>query len=415
MQTPRRAALEPTNSYLQDVIFGGEKGALAAPPGAGPGMPVDAAKKLEKSGVAAPEIFNQTGWYHAPDGQWKWTLSDKGAELNKSEFLMYTDSGGKEGVALRSSNYPRFLDQILTHPTLYQTYPHLKTANVDRMPDAEAVKGAVADYDPETNSVRIADMRPKEAVMSSLLHELQHGVQKYEGFGQGGSAQLFYPPDVRAGKRPLTGAEDDQAYDQYRRLAGETEARQVQKQFNTQNWNELPTRMEGFAPADQQIVRRDSVTNMGPGKSYQFIPVDHDPFENMPQQQATRPSPQIKFVPVDHDPFALPAQAIGDPSLFRRPPLITGTGSPQPPRPDGYETGSQQPSSPVEYETGMSPEIMSAPSSAPVRAESPSSGAMFDRPLIEGLDVQGSYTSGAQQGQSGLSVSPPMYRYRVPF
>lgn len=313
MQTPRRAALEPINPYLQNVIFGGEKGALTAPPGAGPGMPVDAAKKLEKSGVAAPEIFNQTGWYHAPDGQWKWTLSDKGAELNKSAFQMYTDAGGKEGVALRPSSYPRMLDQVLDHPALYKTYPHLKTATVDRLPSEEAAQGVKADYDPETNSVRFADNRSKEEVTSSLLHELQHGVQKYEGFGQGGSAQLFYPADLQDGERPLTSAENAQAYDKYRRLAGETEARQVQKQFETKDWSQLPTRMEGFAAPNQQIVRRDSMTNMDPGKSYQFIPVDHDPFENMPQQQATR------LVPVDHDPFALPAQAIGDPSLFRRP------------------------------------------------------------------------------------------------
>lgn len=266
-----------SDSPFQKVIFGGEKGAANAPPGAGPGMPVDAAKRLEASGANSRDIFLKTGWYHAPDGQWKWTLSDKGADLNKDAFLTYTTggtggfggptSGEKEEVALKPGG-PRKLPDVLSHPTLYQTYPQLKDATVDRLPQAAKDNGALADYESTTNTVRFADNRPKEEIVSSLLHELQHGVQGFEGFGQGGSSSLFLPTDVYLGRRPATQEENDKAFENYKRLAGETEARQVERQYNTRDWTQAPTRLEGFPVAEKQIVRHDFSPGFQPGKAY---------------------------------------------------------------------------------------------------------------------------------------------------
>lgn len=267
-----------SDSPFQKVIFGGEKGAANAPPGAGPGMPVEAAKKLEQSGANSRDIFLKTGWYHAPDGQWKWTLSDKNADLNKDAFLTYTTggtggsggptSGEKEEVALKPGG-PRKLPDVLNHPTLYQTYPHLKNATVDRLPTVESQRtGALADYNPNTNTVRFVDGRPKEEVVGSLLHELQHGVQGFEGFGQGGGLELFYPVEVQLGMRPPTKEDFDKARESYSRLAGETESRQVERQYYTKDWNQAPTRLEGFPAAEKQIVRHDGSNFYEPGKSY---------------------------------------------------------------------------------------------------------------------------------------------------
>lgn len=321
MQSIPRRALD-TNPLRQEIIFGGEKGAQTVPKGAGPGLPVDAAKKLEASGAKAPEIFQQTGWYRGPDGAWKWTLSDKGASLKDDAFqTFYTGDptglskedlakdaqvrlkrGGPEGT--------RKLTDILDHPALYETYPEFKNTTVKVLPPLPGggVGGGTAEvgsYDAANNVLNIRDFRSAKDVLSTILHEVQHGVQSTEGFGTGLHWNAFLPSDVRTGKRRPTQEEQDYAIQNYFRVAGETEARQVEKQFQTQNWSQRPTQMEGFPTPEQQWVRQGNATSLPPGKSYQFEPVDHDPF-NDPQVRPVEHDPFTapNLTPVDYDPFA---------------------------------------------------------------------------------------------------------------
>ncbi len=280
-------ALDDPNPLVQKVLFGGEKGAKTVPKGAGPGLPIEEAKAREKAGLSALENFNQTGWYRGPDQQWKWILSDKGAALNPDAFQTYitgeTDlskpSKAIQAVKLNSDE-PRKLFEVLNHPTLYETYPHLKNATVARMPAEEAKSsgGALASYNPRTNTVLLADGRPTTEVLTSMLHELQHGVQTVEGFGTGSNLYQNLPADVLSGKRPPTSEDVKSSRELYTLTSGEVEARQVEKQFETQNWSQLPTQMKGFPAPDKQLVR-DPQGWPSVGRAYQqFVPVDHDPF-----------------------------------------------------------------------------------------------------------------------------------------
>jgi len=341
------------NPLLQNVLFGGEKGARNAPAGAGPGLPLEAAKELEKSGAKAPEIFNQTGWYRAPDGQWKWTLSDKGADLNKDVFQTYSTGGGTEEVALKlKGSETRKLHEVLSHPSLYETYPNLKNATVTRLPPEIAHGGAMADYDPRTNTVRVADHRPKNEVLSAILHELQHGIQSLEGFSIGGAPTEFYSPsDIQSASPEVAAVIRAKAQQDYSRLAGETEARQVQKQFETQNWSQLPTRMEGFPAPDQQLLRQPSDTVLAPGKSYQFTPsASADPITQLMLQMQLRSLEGDRAAFTQRPPVAFGVESARPPQAwFENPSWLQGYPAPPPeaagmmqgpmPRPPGLSGG----------------------------------------------------------------------------
>jgi hypothetical protein len=56
----------------------------------------------------------------------------------------------------------------------------------------------------------------------------------------------------------------------------------VQRQFETRNWSQRPTTLPGFAPAGEQLIRRDTDPRgkFTPGVNYHEV--DYDPFNRRP-------------------------------------------------------------------------------------------------------------------------------------
>ena len=74
-----------------------------------------------------------------------------------------------------------------------------------------------------------ADAPDIEGVRSTLSHELQHAIQRKENFAGGGNPGLFTEPDLNEmGRAAVEGRSTPSAFEQYRRLAGEAEARLTQ-------------------------------------------------------------------------------------------------------------------------------------------------------------------------------------------
>ena len=69
-------------------------------------------------------------------------------------------------------------------------------------------------WDERNNQIEIRRDLPVNVATSVLLHEVQHAIQKTEGFARGGVATEF--------------KEHDDASTKYAKLAGEIEARDVQ-------------------------------------------------------------------------------------------------------------------------------------------------------------------------------------------
>lgn len=165
---------------------------------------VDEAIRMERGGwphnaPADPTaIFDKTGWFKGPDGLWRFNISDAGAELNLNKMSENSFVSAFSGQPHTLYNVPisfteKFkLSDFLKHDELFKHYPALADIEVRPVPlgSIGTTKGA---YNPDTNILYLGG-GTKEEVMSTALHEIQHAIQKREGFARGGNIEEFLPP-----------------------------------------------------------------------------------------------------------------------------------------------------------------------------------------------------------------------------
>lgn len=234
------------------------------------------AQELEKAGKTAEEIWEQTGTFRGPDKQWRQEISDKASKITDEVYNQIKTNKQFKGP----------MSQALEHEELYKAYPQAGQVRTlmyaDELPSGNLLPGRSGTF--QTPQITVAG--PSEMAQRSVaLHELQHGVQQREGFARGGNPGQFKPNDVFSAKaledaaiidklmrganlnqleakqrferlferipepgafaalervgtdKELDAARDaarlaDKPFESYRRLAGEAEARAVQKRRN---------------------------------------------------------------------------------------------------------------------------------------------------------------------------------------
>lgn len=237
-------------------------------------------KAMEMLGPDNPDpvdrdtVFEETGFFKGADGKWRFEISDADATLRKIPR-------GAEGVGLREigntgrSFFIGALGDILNHDKLFAAYPSLAediNVSVDIGPD-ETYGGG---YDRSTKAITVRAKNEEDA-RSILLHEAAHAIQHLEGFARGGNplmgelyegnavdsakvaldgarerlkeaeaaydtaAMMVAPTDeaellweavdkaTRAYFKAITAHKEAAQYEFYRRIAGEVEARNVQR------------------------------------------------------------------------------------------------------------------------------------------------------------------------------------------
>ena len=202
---------------------------------AGPGsktadlLKLNVAKRMEEAGAKTDDILRSTGWFKGMEGKWKYEIPD-----DTSRFSTGPMTGGK------TVNAPAVLD----HEALYAAYPHLRQTKVGPMP-ADVPGNTVGMFQGPAFPSGGQMFLNQGARKDTALHELQHAIQEQEGFGLGGS--------------PVNKAmsSTDDAIHAYRRMAGEIEARNVQKRMtmNPERRQELPPWMTQDIPPEQAIIR----------------------------------------------------------------------------------------------------------------------------------------------------------------
>lgn len=160
------------------------------------GKNIDLAKKLLKQKMSPATVFDLTGVYKDGDGKFKTALSDNNAKVIIQGF---TKGHGN-------------LSTILDFPELFKFYPQLKKVFVFKTQE----EGASVFKDRNRYIIHINERLSKEDFKRHLLHELQHVIQKEEGFSKGGD------PVELSNKHNLPYST---AFDHYDKLPGEQEAR----------------------------------------------------------------------------------------------------------------------------------------------------------------------------------------------
>lgn len=189
---------------------------------------LDMAKKMEEEGKTPERIYEETGWFRGLDQKWKFEIDDSAAEFfpegdanlqknpsykkfremmengetDKPEFWsLWEIFEGEMGKEDKSLNF------YLKHEKLFEQYPILQYVKI-RIEDMRG-KNREGYYDPAKNEIvldgSLLNQYTKEKTKGILLHEIQHAIQKYEGFTQGSNTKVW--EDVRTEiKEILAGA-----------------------------------------------------------------------------------------------------------------------------------------------------------------------------------------------------------------
>ena len=143
------------------------------------------AQQMELDGFSENEIIAQTGWFKGADDKWRFEIDDSKASLIKPPTVA-------------SLNRQSSIRQVVDHDELFKAYPEL--SDIRPAPTGGKYVGAfmpagkIIDYD----RIGINPTRPLEAIKSTALHELQHAIQKREGFARGGNPGEFVDDAAKA-------------------------------------------------------------------------------------------------------------------------------------------------------------------------------------------------------------------------
>lgn len=167
------------------------------------------AEALEAGGVAAEDIRRETGWFRGMDGKWRFEIDDSGMQYDRQgvtqnpdvqrkrqleEKLLYGQLTQEEANELRVLTEatrgvpgPRTLGDYIQHDALFEAYPELRDAAVVF---EETEPGANGYYNAGQNTI-VLDSKLRGAPESTLVHEIQHAVQRAEGFAGGATPSYW--------------------------------------------------------------------------------------------------------------------------------------------------------------------------------------------------------------------------------
>jgi hypothetical protein len=171
----------------------------------------EAAQQMEKQGATAEQIWAKTGNFRGPGGEWRQEISDAAAKF-RTNF--------DASAASKANDYKEGIEGpiggMLTHKALYEAYPELLRTDrmkLTKLPDwlPASIESGVHKRTFGGSGMTEVKAKTEPAALDTTMHELQHAIQSLERFPSGGSASMF--------------GFDDEAFNKYRLLAGEAEAR----------------------------------------------------------------------------------------------------------------------------------------------------------------------------------------------
>lgn len=221
---------------------------------------LDRAKRLLAQGVDKDAVRRDTGWFRGADGQWRFEIDDSGLIYSKTgNILGYADSAraqheyaakwlaltsaemtdaqrGELAEYIKQRNNGEFSQELynklteywgtafeeyaaakeamlarpnasgvtvgdyIKHDELFGQYPHLKDLGLIFEDLGSGEKGYF-------NGLEIViDRSLKDAPEKTLLHEIQHAIQRFEGFSKGASVE-YWNRQLEAGKNVRTRAQ----------------------------------------------------------------------------------------------------------------------------------------------------------------------------------------------------------------
>ena len=147
---------------------------------------LEIAQNMQKAGKDALSIRLATGWELGHDGKWKYEILD--GDINPDFIALGNRVEGK----LHKQYH---LGEIFNSDELFNAYPQLKN-----MPVFFNRQGFGTYLDMDANEIWLEYGMMHNKARSALIHEIQHAIQRIEGFSVGSSPASYGYRNVQAGK-----------------------------------------------------------------------------------------------------------------------------------------------------------------------------------------------------------------------
>lgn len=246
------------------------------------------AKQMAEQGASRDTIWDATGWFKGTDGKWRFEIDDSGARL----------SGSRAGSA----------EEVLPHGGLYDAYPNMRDMYVQVDDYSTTPRGQYTPHESrehldmfDIDEMASVNATSPDLQRQVLLHELQHAVQRREGFARGGNMSVgrelsaeplmgdiqglqdyissarrsversgaigpFEQSQLRsiaeaeqelAALKARVSGKPETAFDAYQRISGEVEARNVEtrRDLTPEQRRAKAPWLTQDVPDDRQIVR----------------------------------------------------------------------------------------------------------------------------------------------------------------
>ena len=186
------------------------------------------AKEMREEDVAEDIILRETGWYVGADGKWRFEIDDSGMEFRRDgdarlmqepeykrldelteKWAASMESGGAPLTAAEETELEQLqekysdrvwdekylLSDFLKHDKLFEQYPMLKymTLSFEKLDPGE--RG----YYDRKNGKIVLDSAMLGGEKDTLIHEIQHVIQKIEGFTPGASPEYWARREYESG------------------------------------------------------------------------------------------------------------------------------------------------------------------------------------------------------------------------
>ena len=142
------------------------------------------AAKMLKQGNTPEDVWKATGTAKGLENAFRQEISDESALLKGTGNFgeIYEKRKIAHGVTTPT------IEEVMRHPQLFEAYPELKGVQVQLLPKTSRNN---ASYSPVEGIIRVNPDLPSDKATSSILHELQHGVQEIEGWNKGADANTI--------------------------------------------------------------------------------------------------------------------------------------------------------------------------------------------------------------------------------
>ena len=175
------------------------------------------AMEMDKAGVDIEDIWKETKWTKGRDGKFKYEISDKKYRFKKNGFV----------------ENPQFVKDYVVHTDLFEAYPMLKEVPIIFDENMDSSTEAIYRYSwDEYGAIILNPKFSEKELKKALIHELQHTIQRIEGFASGASVDYWQHKidngyELNDDEKSLVWGDNiaEQLYDY---TAGEVEARDVE-------------------------------------------------------------------------------------------------------------------------------------------------------------------------------------------